>query len=114
MKLSEEEKLKRYPLQEELIMKNAFTLFDIKDLVRAFGNASIASDCLASFLNCFEFETVYETEDDSLVFEAGGENEISIEFFNFNNPLTRTFSIMYREFEMYKILYSEDLMMNIA
>ena len=90
-------------------MKNTFTLFDIKYLVRAFGNASIASDCLAPFLNSFEFEAVYETEDASIVFEAGGENEISIEFFNFNNPLTRTFSIMYLENGVYKILYSEDL-----
>lgn len=91
-------------------MKNTFTLFDIQRLMRSFGNASIANDCLAPFLNSYDFESVYETDDDSLVFDAGGENEISIEFFNFENPLTREISIMYKENGKYVILYQEDLM----
>ena len=76
-------------------MKNTFTLFDIPNLMKSFGNASIANDCLAPFLNSYDFENVYETEDNSLVFDAGGENEISI---------------MYKENGKYVILYHEDLM----
>ena len=91
-------------------MKNTFTLFDIPNLMKSFGNASIANDCLAPFLNSYDFENVYETEDNSLVFDAGGENEISIEFFNFDHPLKREISIMYKENDKYVILYHEDLM----
>lgn len=90
-------------------MKNTFTLFDIPNLMKSFGNASIANDCLAPFLNSYNFENVYETEDNSLVFDAGGENEISIEFFNFDHPLKREISIMYKENDKYVILYHEDL-----
>ena len=78
-------------------MTNPFTLFDIPLLQRSFGNASISCDCLPHFLNSYTFASVYETEDDSLVFAAGGENDIEIEFFNFNHPLKRTCSIMYWE-----------------
>lgn len=78
-------------------MKNTFTLFDIPHLMKSFGAASIANDCLAPFLNSYTFDDVYETDDNSLVFDAGGENRIEIEFFNFSNPLTRTVSIMYWE-----------------
>lgn len=91
-------------------MTNTFTLFDIPCLMKSFGGASITHDCLAPFLNSYTFESVYETEDDSIVFEAGGVNEISIEFFNFNNPLTREINIMYRENGKYVILYHDDLM----
>ncbi len=91
-------------------MKNTFTLYDIPQLMKSFGNASIANDCLAPFLNSYDFENVYETEDNSLVFDAGGENEISIEFFNFDHPLKREISIMYKENGKYVILYHEDLM----
>lgn len=91
-------------------MTNSFTLFDIPNLMKTFGGASIAHDCLAPFLNSYTFESVYETEDNSIVFEAGGANEISIEFFNFENPLTREISIMYRENGRYVILNHEDLM----
>lgn len=78
-------------------MTNTFTLFDIENLKKSFENASVAHDCLPNFLNSYTFEDVYETEDDSLVFQAGGENDIDIEFFNFNSPLERTCSIMYWE-----------------
>ena len=91
-------------------MKNTFTLFDIPNLMKSFGNASIANDCLAPFLNSYDFENVYETEDNSLVFDAGGEYEISIEFFNFDHTLKREISIMYKENGKYVILYHEDLM----
>ena len=90
-------------------MTNTFTLFDITNLVKSFNNASIANDCLPRFLNSYTFKDVYETDDNSLVFVAGGENQIEIEFFNFNNPLTRTFSIMYKDNGKYNILYSEDI-----
>ena len=78
-------------------MKNHFTLFDIPLLKQSYGNATIANDCLPNFLNCYTFDSIYETEDGSLVFDAGGENKIEIEFFNFNHPLKRTCSIMYWE-----------------
>ena len=91
-------------------MTNSFTLFDIPNLMKSFGGASMAHDCLAPFLNSYTFESVYETEDNSIVFEAGGTNEISIEFFNFSNPLTREISIMYRENGRYVILNHKDLM----
>lgn len=86
-------------------MTNPFTLFDIPRLKRSFQNATIANDCLPRFLNSFTFESVYETEDDSLVFSAGGENEIDIEFFNFNHPIDRSCSIMYWENGNPTILY---------
>ncbi len=91
-------------------MKNTFTLFDIPNLMLSFGASSIANDCLAPFLNSYDFNDVYETEDNSLVFDAVGENDISIEFFNFENPLNRTISIMYCENGAYVILSNEDLM----
>ncbi|MDD6660355.1 MAG: hypothetical protein PUE72_01265 [Lachnospiraceae bacterium] len=91
-------------------MKNTFTLFDICNLMKSFGCSSIGHDCLAHFLNTYDFESVYETDDNSLVFDAGGENKIEIEFFNFSNPLKREISIMYFENGAYKILYHEDLM----
>lgn len=78
-------------------MNNRFTLFDIPLLKKSIGNASIANDCLPNFLNSYTFDSIYETEDDSLVFAAGGDNNIDIEFFNFNHPLKRSCSIMYWE-----------------
>ena len=65
----------------------------------------IKNDCLAPFLNSYDFEDVYETEDNSLVFEAGGANDISIEFFDFEHPLKREMSIMYYENNKPVILY---------
>lgn len=86
-------------------MKNTFTLFDIQLLKKSFENASIANDCLPEFLNSYTFDQVYETDDDSLVFDAGGENRIEIEFFNFNHPLKRTCSVMYWENGVPQIIY---------
>lgn len=83
--------------QEEMKMINPFTLFDIQLLKKSFDNASIANDCLPCFLNSYTFDSVYETDDNSLVFDAGGENRIELEFFDFNNPLKRSCSIMYWE-----------------
>lgn len=85
-------------------MANPFTLFDIQSLKQSFQNASIANDCLPCFLNSYTFDSVYETDDNSLVFDAGGENRIEIEFFNFNHPLKRTCSVMYWENENPKII----------
>lgn len=76
---------------------NTFTLFDIPNLLTSFYNATIGRDCLVPFLNSYTFRSVYETDDNSLVFESDDENEISLEFFNFNNPITRSLSIMYYE-----------------
>lgn len=85
--------------------KNTFTLFDIQLLKKSFENATIANDCLPNFLNSYTFDSVYETDDNSLVFDAGGENRIEIEFFDFNHPLKRTCSIMYWENGKPEILY---------
>lgn len=78
-------------------MRNIFSLTDIEHLKKSLKNASVANDCLMSFLNSYTFEDVYETEDESLVFQAGGKNDIEIEFFDFNHPIKRTCSIMYWE-----------------
>lgn len=86
-------------------MKNTFTLFDIELLKKSLKNASVANDCLPRFLNTYTFDSVYETDDNSIVFDAGGENRIEIEFFNFNFPLKRTCSIMYWENEKPVILH---------
>ena len=85
-------------------MKNTFTLFDIESLKKSLKNASVANDCLPRFLNTYTFDSMYETDDNSIVFDAGGENRIEIEFFNFNSPLKRTCSIMYWENEKPVIL----------
>lgn len=77
---------------------NKFTLHDISLLKKSFGQATIAHDCLAEFLNTYNFDSVYETDDNSLVFESGtGFENINIEFFDFNHPLKRTCQIMYWE-----------------
>lgn len=77
--------------------KAKFTLFDIKALKNKIDSASIRYDHVADFLNTFEFDSVYETEDDSIVFDAGGENKIEIEFFDFAFPWKRNASVMYWE-----------------
>lgn len=74
-----------------------FTLFDIQFLKEAYESSSIAHDRLKSFLRRFKFESVFETEDESVVFAAGGENDISIEIFDFNDAIKRTMGIMYWE-----------------
>ena len=90
-------------------MTNTFTLSNINKLHNEFLASSIGHDWLSVFLNTFHWSDIYETEDNSLVFVAGDENRIEIEFFNFNNPLTRTYSIMYFENSKPHILYSTDL-----
>ena len=92
-------------------MKNTFTLYDIENLMKAFRCSTISNDCLANFLNTYDFESVYEADyDDLLVFDAGGDNRIEIEIFNFNSPLERIISIMYFENGIYKILDHSYLM----
>ena len=90
-------------------MKNAFVLDDIRRMLIAIGNSSASNDCLPNFLNSFTFESVYETDDDSLVFYASGKNKLEIEFFNFNFPYSRTCSIMYYENGKPVILYWDEL-----
>lgn len=91
-------------------MKTRFTLLDIEKLAKAIGNASIAHDCLAPFLNSYHFDAVYETEDDTIVFENYGDDEINIEFSDFNHTLKRKVNIMYKENGRYKVLYHDELM----
>lgn len=89
-------------------MKN-FTLDDIRRMLIAIGNSSASDDLLPAFMNGFAFESVYETDDDSKVFDAGGENDIEIEFFNFNSPYDRTCSITYWENNGLVVLQWDDL-----
>lgn len=86
-------------------MNNTFTLLDIPMMKRSMQSASIDHDCLPIFLNSYTFESIYETEDDSLVFNAGGQSQVEIEFFNFNHPIKRSCSIMYWENGKPVILY---------
>lgn len=82
----------------QIMKKNKFTLFDIANLKKSFGKATIDHDCLPVFLNSYDFDAVYETDDDSIVFESGeGMENINIEFFNFSHPLLRKCQIMYWE-----------------
>lgn len=80
-------------------MKNPFTLFDMELLKRSYHNATIAHDCLPVFLNSYTFDQVYETSDNTIVFDAGGKNRIEIEFSDFSHPLKRKCSVMYWENE---------------
>lgn len=86
-------------------MTNLFTLIDIPALKERIATSSISNDRAAAFLNSFTFESVYNTEDGSVVFVAGGQNEIEIEFFNLSNPVTRSCSVMYMENGVPFILY---------
>lgn len=85
-------------------MKNTFTLLDIALLKKSFENATIANDCLPRFLNTYHFDDAYETEDRSIVFDAGGVNRIELEFFSFNHPLKRYLQVSYFENGEYKLL----------
>lgn len=85
-------------------MKEKFTLFDIPQLQLACGASTSRNDLLLKFLNGFEFESVYDTEDDSRVFSAGGKHEIHIEIFNFDKPLSRFLEISYFENGQFVIL----------
>ena len=78
-------------------MRNTFTVFDITSLQDAFNSSSIKNDRIPKFLKKYTFEDVYKTDDDSIVFCAGGKHNIDIEFFNFDHPLKRSISIMYWE-----------------
>lgn len=74
-----------------------FTLFDIQSLKTAYETSSKAHDRLKSFLSKFKFESVFETDDDSVVYNAGDKNDISIEIFDFDDAIKRTMGIMYWE-----------------
>ena len=85
-------------------MKEKFTLFDIPQLKMAFGASTNRNDLLQKFLNGFEFESVYDTPDDSRVFSTGCKHEIHIEIFNFEKPLSRFMEISYFENGQFVIL----------
>lgn len=91
------------------MIKSIFTLSNIHQLHNQFLASSIGHDWLAEFLNMFYWSDIYETEDNSLVFESSDSNRCQIEFFNFNNPLIRTYSIMYFENNIPHIIYSNEL-----
>ncbi len=78
-------------------MKNQFTLFNIQPLKEHMAASSIKNDEVKPFLSKYDFRYIYETEDESVVFEAGGENDIILEFFDFNHPIKRECSVLYWE-----------------
>lgn len=71
-----------------------FNLFDIENLIETVKASSHNNNLLPGFLNRFDFEDVYETDDDSIVYCAGGENRIEIEVFDGYVPAV---SVMYYE-----------------
>ena len=78
-------------------MKNQFTLFDIQSLKDHLAASSTQYDEVKPFLSKYDFPYIYETEDDSMVFEAGGENDIYLEFFDFDHPIKRECLVFYWE-----------------
>lgn len=83
-------------------MKNTFTLFDIEALKEATDCSSLKYDLLPEFLSSYDWDDVYNTEDNSTVFSAGN---IEVEFFNIEHPLNRECSVLYTEHDKPKILY---------
>ena len=76
-------------------MKNQFTLFDIQPLKEHLALSSMQYDEVKPFLSKYDFQYIYETGDESMVFEAGGENNIYLEFFDFDHPIKRECSVLY-------------------
>lgn len=83
-------------------MKNTFTLFDIENLKEAIASSSLKYDLLPEFLSSYDWEDVYNTEDNSTVFSAGN---IDVEFFNLEQPLKRECSVLYTENNDPQLLY---------
>lgn len=94
-------------------MKETFALFDIPKLMNAFKCSSALNDLLPGFLSRYDLDRIDETEDGSTVFETLCGGYISIEFFNFSDPLSRSVSIPYEEGGDFKI-FSHEFLMRIA
>lgn len=86
-------------------MKRRFDLFEISNLKEALKSSSVKNDYVPKFLSNYEFESVYKTDDDSIVFCAGGVNDIQIEIFDYDNPVLRSCSVLFYENGKPDILY---------
>lgn len=81
-----------------------FDLLDITKLKEVLNSSTVANDRLMGFLNRFSFDSRFCTDDDTIVYDAGGENEIQIEFLDIENPTTRKCSVSYMEFGEYNVI----------
>ena len=88
-----------------------FKMNDLHKLVKIIGSSSKSDDRLPAFLAKFNFVDKYETDDDSIVFVTGNNEQLEIEFFNIESVYDRTISVLYRETpeSRFTVLEWEDL-----
>ena len=88
-----------------------FKMNDLHKLVEIIGSSSKSDDRLPAFLAKFNFVDKYETDDDSIVFVTGNNEQLEIEFFNIESVYDRTISVLYRETpeSRFTVLEWEDL-----
>ena len=96
--------------KEDLNMKT-FKMNDLHKLVEIIGSSSASDDRLPAFLAKFDFPDKYETDDDSIVFVTGNDEQLEIEFFDIDSVYNRTISVLYRETpeSRFTVLEWEDL-----
>lgn len=78
-----------------------FTLSDISKLKEVLEITTRNNDTFKKYLEKFDFEDIYNTEDETRVYESGN---IQIEVFNPDKPMERRVEVMYQENGEYKIL----------
>lgn len=88
-----------------------FKMSDIRNLVDVIGSSSKSNDRLPAFLERFNFADKYETDDDSIVYVTGNDEQLEIEFFDINSVYDRTCSVLYKEYgnPNYTVLEWENL-----
>lgn len=88
-----------------------FTMNDLSKLVEIIGSSSESDDRLPAFLKKFNFVDKYETDDDSVVYVTGNDEQLEIEFFDINSLYDRTCSVLYKEYgnPNYTVLEWENL-----
>lgn len=88
-----------------------FTMNDLHKLVEIIGSSSKSDDRLPAFLSKFNFVDKYETDDDSVVYVTGNDEQLEIEFFDTDSVYDRTISVLYRETpeSRFTVLEWEDL-----
>lgn len=91
-------------------MKNKFNFDNIKSLGATLAASSVSNDLLISFLDKFDFELIYRTQDDTVVFDTGNTNSLTIEIYNLENPVARQVQVSYWEAGEYFILDTHRLM----
>ena len=62
-----------------------FKMNDLHNLVEIIGSSSASDDRLPAFLAKFDFVDKYETDDDSIVFVTGNNEQLEIEFFDIDS-----------------------------